>query len=316
MGLYDQTVGVLLIGIFFNTFLFGLVTYQFIVYANTKFKDPLWIRAIVWTLCITDTTHSTIAIYNAYDMCVTNYGNPESLLFVSWTVPVLAFATAFAAFITQIFLGHRVLLITKNKYITGVVGITSLAAFVTAIYVTYMAAVVHEIKDFGLLVPSVTAWLALQTTADFILTFILAYALAKSRTGFSKTDTVINRLIRGAVQTGVFASIFALGDMFCFTLLKGTYFYAMFAYPIGRIYTNTLMDTLNARINLRDMMGGTVDLDSQSNANVYHMHGRATFQGQSIHVQKEVITDVNTNPTAVASYSDEDVYSKTAYKKA
>ena len=31
--------------------------------------------------------------------------------------------------------------------------------------------------------------------------------MARSRTGFSKTDTVINRLIRGAIQTGLFAGM-------------------------------------------------------------------------------------------------------------
>lgn len=67
---------------------------------------------------------------------------------------------------------------------------------------------------------------------------ILAYGLSRSLTGFRKTDTVVNRLIRGAIQTGLFASIFALADLFSFLLHQDTFLYAMFAYPIGRIYTN------------------------------------------------------------------------------
>lgn len=66
----------------------------------------------------------------------------------------------------------------------------------------------------------------------------MTYSLSRSRTGFRKTDTLINRLIRGAIQTGLFASIFALADLFSFTLAGTTTLYAMFAYPIGRIYTN------------------------------------------------------------------------------
>jgi thioester reductase-like protein len=66
----------------------------------------------------------------------------------------------------------------------------------------------------------------------------LTYILSRSRTGFRKTDTIINRLIRGAIQTGLFASIFALADLFSFVLHGDTNLYAMFAFPIGRIYTN------------------------------------------------------------------------------
>lgn len=72
----------------------------------------------------------------------------------------------------------------------------------------------------------------------FISAGILIYAFARSKTGFRKTDSVINRLIRGSIQTGLFVSIFALGDLFTFTLHGNTNLYAMFAYPIGRIYTN------------------------------------------------------------------------------
>jgi len=67
---------------------------------------------------------------------------------------------------------------------------------------------------------------------------VLSFVLARSRTGFRRTDTIINRLIRGAIQTGLFASIFALADLFSFVLHRNTNLYAMFAYPIGRIYTN------------------------------------------------------------------------------
>jgi hypothetical protein len=49
---------------------------------------------------------------------------------------------------------------------------------------------------------------------------------------------MINRLIRGAIQTGLFVSIFALADLFSFLLHRDTNLYAMFAFPIGRIYTN------------------------------------------------------------------------------
>jgi thioester reductase-like protein len=66
----------------------------------------------------------------------------------------------------------------------------------------------------------------------------LTFVLSRSRTGFRKTDTIINRLIRGAIQTGLFASIFALADLFSFVLHGDTNLYAMFAFPIGRIYTN------------------------------------------------------------------------------
>ena len=88
-----------------------------------------------------------------------------------------------------------------------------------------------------------------------MLLVILSYVLSRSRTGFRRTDTIINRLIRGAIQTGLFASVFALADLFSFVLHRETYLYAMFAYPIGRIYTNVrrLIIIANIRGPVTDM---------------------------------------------------------------
>ncbi|PFH54583.1 hypothetical protein AMATHDRAFT_72380 [Amanita thiersii Skay4041] len=306
MGEFDKTVGVLLIGIFFNTYLYGLVTYQFLVYGNTKFNDPLWIRLIVWTLFATDTTHSAVAIYAAYDTCVINYGKPESLLVVTWTIPFLAIATAFAALITQIFLSHRVYVFTKSKILVGLICSLGLTAFIFSIYAGTLAMIVKEVTHFDRLRPSVTMWLSLQVTVDMIITIILIYVLINSRTGLRRTDTVINRLIRGAVQTGLFAAIFALADLSTFIRHEGTNFYAMFAYPIGRIYTNTLMDTLNARAELRTIMDKTVDLGSDVNAirmRTFESQGQSSTNIHSIQVD---VNDSRSDIEGKSNWSNKD----------
>ena len=66
----------------------------------------------------------------------------------------------------------------------------------------------------------------------------LVIVFSRSRTGVLKTDTILNRFIRGAIQTGLFAGIFALSNLITFIILPDTNLYGMFAIPIGRIYTN------------------------------------------------------------------------------
>ena len=71
----------------------------------------------------------------------------------------------------------------------------------------------------------------------------LVIVFSRSRTGFRKTDTVLNRLIRGAIQTGLFASIFSVANLIAISFLPNTNLYGMFAIPIGRIYTNVSVST-------------------------------------------------------------------------
>ncbi|EKM84080.1 hypothetical protein AGABI1DRAFT_110668 [Agaricus bisporus var. burnettii JB137-S8] len=293
MGDFDLIVGPLLIGLFFNTYLYGLVTYQFLVYKTTKFNDPTWIKIVVALLFVCDTLHSGVAVYAGWEMCVTNFNHPELLIFVGWTIPFTACATAVAALLTQGFLAHRVLLLTKSKVITAIILVLSVVGFVFGMYAGVRCGIIDDSTKFAPLKPYVGCWLGFQTAADISITAVLSYSLSRSRTGFRKTDTLINRLIRGAIQTGLFASIFALADLFSFTLAGTTTLYAMFAYPIGRIYTNTLLDTLNARIELKRGTAGTIDAES---GNTYSLqnHSRTLAPDASTHsiqVQKETVTD-------------------------
>jgi hypothetical protein len=97
----------------------------------------------------------------------------------------------------------------------------------------------------------------MRVVVDTFITTTLVTVFARSRTGFRKTDSVLNRLIRGAIQTGLFAGIFSVCNLITFVVLPNTTLYGMFAIPIGRVYTNTLLDTLLIRESFRAEMNGT-----------------------------------------------------------
>ncbi|KAF9010171.1 hypothetical protein BDQ17DRAFT_1004688 [Cyathus striatus] len=264
MGVYDTTLGVLLIGIFFNTYLYGIVSYQFAAYYMKKFNDPLWTKTLILILFVLDTFHSAAVIYMAWEYCVQNYNNPSILAFALWPYTFTPIGTALAAIITHLFLGIRIYRMMKNRYVIGVISVLALASFSTGVACGTQAWIIKEAAKLDVLTTQVTWWLGLQTTVDFLIAGLMCWTLWKSRTSYRRTNTVINRLMRGAIQTGFFAAIFAMGDLIAFSTSPTTNFYGMFAIPIGRIYTNTLMDVLNMRDSLQEMLTEPVELSVSS----------------------------------------------------
>ncbi|CAL1713154.1 unnamed protein product [Somion occarium] len=262
MGQFDKTIGTLMIGIVFNTYLYGLVTFQFAKYYRTKFNDPPAIKYMILFLFILDTVHSAAVIYMLWNYVVTNYNNPPALLIGGWPLLWTPCATALAAVCTQVFLGYRIYRLSKNRIIYGIILAITIPAFIIGMIVGIRAMLISVLADLPQINNIVIAWLSGQVAADVMITVVLTYILLRSKTGFRKTDTVLNRLIRGAIQTGVFASIFSLGDLLTFLTLPETNLYGMFAIPIGRIYTNTLLDTLLARDELRDKLSGALDTNT------------------------------------------------------
>ncbi|KAK7032468.1 hypothetical protein VNI00_013026 [Paramarasmius palmivorus] len=354
MGEYDLVVGTYLLGIFVNTFLFGLVCYQFLVYKNTKFNDPTWIkfvptscrtsaqfdlrfRAMVGILFSVDLLHSSVEIYGAWDMCPATHpqltrGRQRNQLYqpwkpglcvptaflqtrfemsvIYWVVPFTAATTAVTALIAQIFLGHRVLLLTKSVILTTIIGIFSVSGCIFGITAGIKSGIIREVAKFGPLAPfcgnneytlnistrlSIGASrLSLQTAADLLITVSLTVVLCRSRSSVHRSD-IVNRLIRAAIQTGqlvssklsnyllmhrkgFFVSIFALGDLFSFLFLRETNCYMR----------QTMLDTLIARRAIKQTVGSTFDMDSESNGVAFRMNPRDSITLNTMITTKDI----------------------------
>ncbi|KAF4583379.1 hypothetical protein EYR38_002129 [Pleurotus pulmonarius] len=246
MGVSEEVIGTLLVGIFFNTYLYGLVTYQFAVYYNSPFKDPTWIRAFVGILVVLDTFHTAAYVSFASGFALTTKEETFDTARYTWH--------GSTALLTQIFLGYRMYRLTGRLYMFIILLIFAITSFALGMTCGIKAWILRELAKLPVLDGLVTAWLAMQMGIDLYITVALCWILSQAKTKFRATDTVINRLMRGAIQTGVFASIFSLGDLVAFLALPHTNIYGMFAIPLGRIYTNTLMDTLLMREGLREVL--------------------------------------------------------------
>ncbi|KAF8916374.1 hypothetical protein CPB85DRAFT_1289418, partial [Mucidula mucida] len=255
-----------------NTYLYGIVCNQFAIYffsENFGRKDSWWIRTTVVVLFINDTVHSAAQIYMAWFYCIDNYDNPDILTIAPWPYPLTPISGALAAILIHNFMAVRIFRLTNNWFIYVGVMITAVGVFGCGMAVGVKAWIIHEVLQVIVLKPFIIAWLVGQTMIDLFLTCTLTLVLYRSRTGFHNTDTVINRLVRGAIQTGLFASVFAIALLITYLGSPNTNLYGMFAMPIGRIYTTALMDTLISREDLKEMLSGTIEVQFHfSRANV------------------------------------------------
>ncbi|EKM74884.1 hypothetical protein AGABI1DRAFT_116689 [Agaricus bisporus var. burnettii JB137-S8] len=278
---------------FFNTYLFGIVSFQFIRYYVIGFKDPWWIRSSVAFLLVVDIFHSCAIVYMAWGYFVANFTNTAIVGVALWPYTFTPIGTALAAVVTHMFLSYRIYRLNGLRWMFGVFIVLAAASLATGVASGTKAWLIKDLSKLSQLNILVEFWLIIQMVVDTGIAGVMAYVLWKSKTGFRNTDNVIHKLIRGAVQTGIFATIFAAGDLISFVTNPETNIYGMFAIPLGRIYTNTLMHTLNLREDLKEQLTDTIELNSSRN-------NRST--GIQIKVQGHVTTRfdaVNSEPESI-----------------
>ncbi|KAI0032119.1 hypothetical protein K488DRAFT_86153 [Vararia minispora EC-137] len=239
----DNTLGVFYIAAVTSGSLWGVSCLQTFSYFNSYPNDPTWMRLLVIGTWSMDTLHQILVSHGVYIGLVTNWGNLASLGVVVWSV--LAQILAVMAFVVQMFFVYRVWkLSNRNPYMTVPVAVMAVGELIG--YCVYCGKVysghfntylqLSTLKNFDIGLNVVTA------ATDVAIAAVISYLLNRSRTGFR----------RFTVNTGLLTSVNALCSLIAVAVSPDTFIYVFFFFIMARLYTNSLLATLNARRSVRD----------------------------------------------------------------
>ncbi|KAJ6483055.1 hypothetical protein DFH09DRAFT_1292065 [Mycena vulgaris] len=237
--------GPLLVGVLFNMILYGVLVAQQLTYLQTSHKNPRWISILVWGVFFVETANTALDIGMIYEPLILHYGAlPINLPTVFITQPICVMLVGFPI---QLFFIWRIWNLTGQNVIPFVIFVFSLVALGGGLWTTVRIPSFAEFRRIPLLHTSATVWLIGSAGTDLCIAFSLAIALKRMKTGFAATDTVVDKIIRMTVQTGMLTALFSILDVVSFLTIASTTVNFMWNIPISKLYSNCLMSTLNAR---------------------------------------------------------------------
>ncbi|KIK30863.1 hypothetical protein PISMIDRAFT_671018 [Pisolithus microcarpus 441] len=252
MAVIDSTFGAYLIGVVISAVLYGVTCVQVWYYYVSYPTDPWHIKSLVFAVFASDTVHQALVTHSAYIYLVSDITNPAGLQDLVWSLIVEVLFNAITAFLVQCFLSMRVYrLSNKSIPVTVIVMSSVIAEFVLSI--TYVAKALPIQTFAGLLELKGISSAVNATTAasDVLIAGCLCFLLQKSRTGFRRSDTMINKLMLFSLNTGLLTGIFAVASLISISVWPDAFIYIAFYFCVGRLYCNSLLATLNARRIIR-----------------------------------------------------------------
>uniref|UniRef100_D8PX47 DUF6534 domain-containing protein n=1 Tax=Schizophyllum commune (strain H4-8 / FGSC 9210) TaxID=578458 RepID=D8PX47_SCHCM len=197
-----------------------------------KRKDPLVIRLFVIFLFVADTAHTAFTMAYMYICLVNHYGNPLYLANANWVFSADPALTGIIGGSVQIFFSWRVKILTGHSLLAGTIATSSCASLLCGIATAIACGFVPAFAQFQRFKVVVIIWLAASSLSDILITGSLVNHLRSHKTGFRTTDTHVDRIIRLTVQTGLITSLWA---------------HLMLNFALSKLYTNSLMSSLNSR---------------------------------------------------------------------
>ncbi|KAH7931261.1 hypothetical protein BV22DRAFT_1027496 [Leucogyrophana mollusca] len=252
MGALDNTFGAFLIGVVVSATLYGVTCVQTWYYFSRYPSDAWYIKLLVAAVLLSDTVHQALITHTVYTYLVTDFGIAADLGILVWSLIVEVLFNGFTALMVQSFLAMRVYRLSQKSILaTGSVMALVIGEFVLVVVYVTKAMYFETFAQLTTLKALSMSVNAVAAAGDVLIAILLCWLLQNSRTGFRRSDTMINKLIMFSINTGLLTSICAVASLISITAAPNTFIYIAFFFCLGRLYCNSLLATLNARKGLR-----------------------------------------------------------------
>ncbi|KAJ7187051.1 hypothetical protein C8R46DRAFT_1184793 [Mycena filopes] len=227
----DNTYGLLFISVLVSSSLYGAGVLQFWMYIRKYHsKDHLLVKSLVVAVLICDTCQQALLCHAA----------------LSTLMIELFFSCAIATLVQQFYcyriyrIGNSLLLVAAVSMVSWASCVSLLIYSVKAVRLSFLADVI-TLKSLSIVANTLSA------VADVTISVVLVLLLHTAKTGFKRSTDMINRLIVFTFNTGLPTSVCALVATICIAAFPNTFLYIFFFLLLGRLYTNSLLVTLNSR---------------------------------------------------------------------
>lgn len=238
--------------------------------------------------------HAISVSYGLYLQTITQYGEPETLLKLPFGFDTCLFFSSGIALLAQCFFARRVWVVTDKKLIPVICFIMASLRFVGSILLAaeaYKMVTLFKYEDQWEWL--ITFILVDGACVDVMVAFSLCYNLIEHRRSVTvslRTVRLLDQLIMWTIQTGLITSLAAVTMTICFLTMKDNYIWLGVYMFLARLFSNSLLASLNARSNLRKLGGfGMAEYPSR--------FATETKPDQSIHFKTVQISSDSETPS-------------------
>ncbi|KAI0749986.1 hypothetical protein C8Q80DRAFT_1269777 [Daedaleopsis nitida] len=257
MALLDNTWGAVLIGTYFGIMLYGLTLHQFYRYTRLSPNDSFFIKAVVYSVVAFETFHTVLCMHMGYWYLATNYFNPVALGNGVWSVDMIPLSAASVIMASQLFFVRRVYMFgSKYRWVVYLAGL--LLVIELGLLAAATAEAFHQgtFAKFEHVTWLISAGFGTAAVADVLLTTALIVTLRSSRTGWKRSDGVIEILILYAVTTGLLTTIFNILTFLFAIIYTDNLIYIGFDIVASKLYATSLLAALNSRHSIAEKGNG------------------------------------------------------------
>ncbi|EKM52588.1 uncharacterized protein PHACADRAFT_198638 [Phanerochaete carnosa HHB-10118-sp] len=305
----DNTLGAAYIGNVLAAILYGFTSIQVYIFFE-RYNDGRMLRSLVMFLWVLDTVHIALICHTIYFYAVTNFANPLAMLYVTKTIMAHVMITGVSDVTIR---GSVLCVVVAEQSLNSIAGssrieyvsqgkqllvpailLPSLVCFACSIEFPIRGLRIGTYAGFSRISWVLYTAFGTGVVADVTIAAALCYFLTKRRTGFRRTDSIVQLMIVYSINTGLLTSLCAICVLVAYATMPANFVFIAFYFVLPKLFMNSLLGTLNAREKLRGFgSGGAVSIPlnavvSPNRASVQPVSGVSDTRLLEIQIQTAV----------------------------
>ncbi|KAK0506642.1 hypothetical protein EDD18DRAFT_38940 [Armillaria luteobubalina] len=285
--------GPLLLGYMWGSCLYGVLLVQFCLYYH-QCNDPRGVKIFVWLLFVVETTFAAFSNIAAWNNFGKDWGNTDTLYSIDWSWKPLTPLNGFIALMAQSFYVWRIWILTRNHWTCIIIECIAVmqcaVAFYLGITVVSRKGIIQDLHSVN---PIISLWLLSSAACDLMITASIVSVLwrARANSKFRSTSKVVTKLIWYTIETGLITSLAVILQLTLWLTSSQYNFHFICFFTVGKLYSNTLLATLNSRALIFGGSNSTIvssvslrwDVQSDGEKAPYYSSSLATESGNDVH---------------------------------
>ncbi|KAI0261371.1 hypothetical protein BC834DRAFT_972779 [Gloeopeniophorella convolvens] len=246
-----QITGPILFGPMINWALYGVLSVQIYVYSY-NFPDDRWrIKLLAYFVFLLETAQTAMTGADVYFWFIAGFGNLDRLTSSNLSAIDSPTIDAFISLIVQGFFCYRIWAL--NKRFIWMCVIIAVLSVIQAIGAAWGGIKSATLGRYATVKVALYMWLIPSALADILIAATMTLLLRQARGNNGRYSShVLPRIVRITVETNSLTASVAIVSFILYVAFPNNIYYTCPTGVIGKLYSNTLLVTLNNRIYFRD----------------------------------------------------------------
>jgi len=246
-----RITGPLLFGPLVNWTLYGALRVQIYVYSYNFPNDKPLVKCLAYFAFLLETVQTALTGADVYYWFIAGFGNVERLKDSHYAAIDIPIIHSTISFVVQEYFCYRIWMLNRRS--SKLCILIALLTIVSSVGSGWGGIESLIAKKFAVSRTAFYLWSIPSAIADILITIAMTLLLSWTHYEGSRfSNFVMLRLVRLTIETNALTAAVAIASIVLYVAFPNDIYYVFTTGIIGKIYTNTLLVSLNNRIYFRD----------------------------------------------------------------